>query len=78
MKRFRGGLVFKAHRFVYHSTLGSRVIKKKKKDRGGVGIEHGVEERDAGFRVYFNIRRLQVGGLPREGAQNKDALDPRP
>ena len=28
--RFRGGLVFKAHRLVYHSTLGSRVIKKKK------------------------------------------------
>ena len=31
MKRFRGGLVFKAHRLGYHSTLGSRVIKKKKK-----------------------------------------------
>ena len=31
MKRFRGGLVFKALRLVYHSTLGSRVIKKKKK-----------------------------------------------
>ena len=28
--RFRGGLVFKADRLVYHSTLGSRVIKKKK------------------------------------------------
>jgi len=25
------GLVFKAHRRVYHSTLGWRVIKKKKK-----------------------------------------------
>ena len=30
MNRFRGGLVFKAHRLVYHSTLGLRVIKKKK------------------------------------------------
>ena len=30
VKRFRGGLVFKAHRLVYHSTLGWRVIKKKK------------------------------------------------
>ena len=30
MNRFRGGLVFKAHRLVYHPTLGSRVIKKKK------------------------------------------------
>jgi len=31
VQRFRGGLVFKAHRLLYHSTLGSRVIKKKKK-----------------------------------------------
>ena len=31
MKRFRGGIVFKAHRLLYHSTLGLRVIKKKKK-----------------------------------------------
>ena len=29
VQRFRGGLVFKAHRLVYHSTLGWRVIKKK-------------------------------------------------
>jgi len=26
--------VFKAHRLVYHSTLGLRVIKKKKKETG--------------------------------------------
>ena len=26
---FRGGLVFKAHKLLYHSTLGLRVIKKK-------------------------------------------------
>ena len=31
VKRFRGGLVFKARRWLYHSTLGSSVIKKKKK-----------------------------------------------
>ena len=30
MKRFRGGLVFKAHRLLYHSTLGLRVLKKKR------------------------------------------------
>ena len=29
MKRFRGGLVFKADRLLYHSTLGLRVIKKR-------------------------------------------------
>ena len=28
VQRFRGGLVFKAHRLVYDSTLGLRVIKK--------------------------------------------------
>jgi len=33
VKRFRGGLVFKAHRLVYHSTLGWRVIKQKKKKK---------------------------------------------
>jgi len=31
VKRFRGGLVFKTHRHVYHSTLGLIVMKKKKK-----------------------------------------------
>ena len=30
MKRFRGGLVFKSHIILYHSTLGLIVIKKKK------------------------------------------------
>ena len=30
VKRFRGGLVFKAPRRAYHSTLGSRVMEKKK------------------------------------------------
>ena len=28
---FGGGLVFEAHRLVQHSTLGSRVMKKKKR-----------------------------------------------
>ena len=34
--RFRGGLVFKAHRLLYHSTLGLIVIHKKKCGSGGV------------------------------------------
>jgi len=33
VKRFRGGLVFKAHRLLYHPTLGLRVMKKKKKKK---------------------------------------------
>ena len=32
VQRFRGGLVFKAHRLLYLSTLGLRVIKKKRSD----------------------------------------------
>ena len=31
VQRSRGGLVCKAHRLVYHSTLGLTVIKRKKK-----------------------------------------------
>jgi len=30
VNRFRGGLVFETHRLLYHSTLGLRVMKKKK------------------------------------------------
>ena len=30
VRRFRGGLVFEAHRLVHHSTLGLIIIKKKK------------------------------------------------
>ena len=31
VEQFRGGLVSKAHKLLYHSTLGLRVIKNKKK-----------------------------------------------
>ena len=37
VKRLLGGLVFKAHRLLCHSILGSRVIKKKKIDAAGGG-----------------------------------------
>ena len=30
MQRFRGGLVFKVHRLVYHSTIGLGVMKQRK------------------------------------------------
>ena len=38
VKESRGGLVFKAHRLFYHSTLGSNVMKKKRRvtSRGGM------------------------------------------
>jgi len=43
VQRFRGGLAFKAHRLLYHSTLGLRVIEKKKR----VGSFGGGRARDA-------------------------------
>ena len=33
VQRFRGGLVFKAHRRLYHSTLGLRVIKRRRREK---------------------------------------------
>jgi len=47
--RFRGGLVFKAHRLVYHSTLGIRVMKKKK-----TGLRLTTDA-DDGSLVRFDI-----------------------
>jgi len=38
VKRFRGGLVFEAHRLLYHSALGMRVTQKKKV--GGLPVMH--------------------------------------
>jgi len=61
VKRFRGGLVFKAHRLVYHSTPGSRVIKKKEEDlRGRVdgveAVEHMAHDLVAGAN-WFNLKQ---------------------
>jgi len=42
----REGLVFKANRLLYHSTLGLRVIKQKKKDEPA-----GFRVQGSGFRV---------------------------
>ena len=50
MKRFRGGLVFKVHRRLCHSTLGSRVTKKKKV--GGHTSSPPWSVSGFGFRVY--------------------------
>ena len=42
VQRFRGWLVFKAHRLLYHSSRGFRVIKKKRRE-GGEDVEHAEE-----------------------------------
>ena len=58
VKRFRGGLVSKAHGLVYHSTLGLRVIKKK---RGGA---HRTPPREESAHVKsapaFNFATVHV------------------
>jgi len=51
--RFRGGLVFKAHRLLYHSTLGVRVTKKKKKKKIKMNVRGGGGVRSRGFFLFF-------------------------
>jgi len=72
VKRFRGGLIFKAQRLLDHSTLGSREIKKKKKKKHRRApplvadvSRFGVER----LRVRVEVRGLRVegGGLKVEG-----------
>ena len=60
VKRFRGGLVFKAHRLLCHSTLGSKVIKKKRREdaRGGTSLsEHAREAQHVRSRPSIYIYR---------------------
>jgi len=54
--RFRGGLVFEAHRLVYHSTLGLRVIKKRREapDPGRKAALNKWLKDDAGRREGTN------------------------
>jgi len=70
VKRFRGGLVFKAHelvckaqRLLYHSTLASRVIKKKEE-----GSPCGV----------WQPRSFSASALEATQGQNDSFLSQRP
>ena len=47
MQRFQGGLVFKTHKLLYHSTLGLREIKER--EGSGTRVKH--QGRQEGFRV---------------------------
>ena len=57
VKRFRGGLVVKAHRLLYHSTLGLRETKKRRRfgDRAPVVMSSspGSELRVWDFAVHI-------------------------
>ena len=44
MEQIRGGLVFKAQRSLYHSTQGSRKIKKKKRRGALVAPDGGAAD----------------------------------
>ena len=61
VEQFRRGLVFKAHRLLYRSTLGSRVTKKKKNYHGGHDDDaeeaRGVPEEDHTHQDQVDDRR---------------------
>ena len=69
-ERFRGGLIFKAHGLLYHSTPGMRVIKKKKKLRvdrfrvsDSVFLASELSSRGAGLGNRVSGFRSPVSGL---------------
>ena len=67
MKRFRGGLVFKAHRLLHGSTLGSRDIKEKK-----------IGDLLGGERVVALEDSLVQSPAPFTGLKEERALNPTP
>ena len=63
VKWFRGGLVCKAQRLMYHSTLGSRAIQKQKKTPLP-GRDTSRDQYTAGRDIF--IRKTERGtGVPR-------------
>ena len=65
VERFREALEFKAHRLLYHSTLGSRAIKKKKKLGGcecacGAGVATAGRCGEAEGTLHFESRRYKL------------------
>ena len=58
---FRGGLVFKAHRWLYHSTLGSRVIKKKEKFGRALSMQWSMSPKSSVASGSFPIASRILG-----------------
>ena len=54
MKRFRGGLVFKAHKLLHNSNLGSRV-KKMKREVGILGVGFRPARKAPATRAFGGI-----------------------
>ena len=59
MKWFRGGLVFKTHKLLYHSTLGWTVIKKKKKKK----VEGNRTSRSSGNAERNEMSEPAISGF---------------
>ena len=58
VQRFRGGLVFKAHRLLYHSTSGLRVIEKKRKQISHLNQSLGKTYPVSGDGVKFDPQEV--------------------
>jgi len=59
-ERFRGGIAFKAHRLLYHSTLGLRVIKKKRRHHSWIRVSVGVSGTSKVFRVCLSVMKKRI------------------
>jgi len=62
-ERFRGGLVFKAHRYLYHSTPGFRVIEKKKGGRRGAHLAFSRFQKSPQLKTYPSPAAVLVASL---------------
>ena len=64
---FRGGLVFNAHRFLIHSTLGSRVEKRSRSMKRSLGMAARAVCRWLGSGVRIHPKFARMSG--RHGVQ---------
>jgi len=64
VKRFRGGLVIKAHRLLYHPTLGLRVVKKKKKKEAKKLDKDAAQEAVSKVLIRFPFTKHRTGFSP--------------
>ena len=67
MQVFQDGFVLQAHRLLYHSTLGLRVIKKKRKG-GAARITH---LRKKTYSIVVNLRGSQTSIVDLCGRGNR-------
>jgi len=69
---FRGGLVFKARRLLYSSTLGLRVITKKK--RSTTSPQRGIKSSLSIAFIRTTSRRILAGASINQGTEKGDSI----